>query len=282
MLCFASSNTNSLNNFFQIAEDPRNPGTYFGVDAPDFSPNGGSHTAGRIIALTGPPTLNPTGMVVLNITSPTFGTPTAEPAPQAPRSFDSDPFASQPQPPQEPPSAPSPSPQLDRFANAFASPAPAVASPPPAPARPSPMPSPEAPPAPNPNVSPFSPSTGIPAGLPEAERLKHERARRLARVLASDIAIYNKEKRDRGIQDGLPGLAGGRGGVASLDQQARHLRCPLLLGWLEVVQSLQVPEQVNPAPGVQGISEVPVAGVAVADDDALVAGKHAAGVDRVR
>jgi hypothetical protein len=72
----ASSNTNSLNNFFQIAEDPRNPGTYFGVDAPDFSPNGGSHTAGRIIALTGPPTLNPTGMVVLNITSPTFGTPT--------------------------------------------------------------------------------------------------------------------------------------------------------------------------------------------------------------
>jgi len=130
------------------------------------------------------------------VQGPTFGTPMAEAAPQTPRSFDSDPFASQPQ--QEAPSAPSPSPQLDRFANAFASAAPAVASPPPAPA----MPSPEAPPAPNPNVSPFSPSAGIPAGLPEAERLKHERARRLARVLASDIAIYNKEKRDRGIQDG--------------------------------------------------------------------------------
>jgi hypothetical protein len=51
-------------------------------------------------------------------------------------------------------------------------------------------------------VSPYSPSAGIPPGLPEAERLKHERARRLARVLASDIAIYNKEKRDRGVKDG--------------------------------------------------------------------------------
>jgi len=140
-----------------------------------------------------PPSL---GMDPGIVQGPTFGTPMAEPAPQAPRSFDSDPFASQPS--KEPPSAPSPSPQLDRFVNAFAPSAPAVASPPPAPA----MPSPEAPPAPNPNVSPFSPSAGIPAGLPEAERLKHERARRLARVLASDIAIYNKEKRDRGIQDG--------------------------------------------------------------------------------
>jgi hypothetical protein len=48
----------------------------------------------------------------------------------------------------------------------------------------------------------FSAASGIPEGLPEAERLKHERARRLARVLASDIAINNKEKRDRGIKDG--------------------------------------------------------------------------------
>ena len=32
--------------------------------------------------------------------------------------------------------------------------------------------------------------------------MKHERARRFARVLASDIAIYNKEKRDRGVKDG--------------------------------------------------------------------------------
>ena len=42
----------------------------------------------------------------------------------------------------------------------------------------------------------------IPEGLPPEERARHERARRLARVLASDIAIYNKEKRDRGLRDG--------------------------------------------------------------------------------
>jgi hypothetical protein len=42
----------------------------------------------------------------------------------------------------------------------------------------------------------------IPGGLSPEERVKHERARRLARVLASDIAIYNKEKCQRGIRDG--------------------------------------------------------------------------------
>ena len=57
-------------------------------------------------------------------------------------------------------------------------------------------------PGPKPSAERSPASTGIPEGLPEAERLKHERARRLARVLASDIAIYNKEKRDRGIKDG--------------------------------------------------------------------------------
>jgi len=44
--------------------------------------------------------------------------------------------------------------------------------------------------------------TPIPEGLSPEERTKHEKARRLARVLASDIAIYNREKRERGIRDG--------------------------------------------------------------------------------
>ena len=44
--------------------------------------------------------------------------------------------------------------------------------------------------------------TPIPEGLSPEERAKHEKARRLARVLASDIAIYNREKRERGIKDG--------------------------------------------------------------------------------
>jgi len=36
------------------------------------------------------------------------------------------------------------------------------------------------------------------------------------------------------------------------------------------------------APGVQRAGQVRIAGVAVADQDAVVAGQHAAGVDRVR
>jgi predicted Zn finger-like uncharacterized protein len=45
-------------------------------------------------------------------------------------------------------------------------------------------------------------SSPIPEGLPPEARARHERARRLARVLASDIAIYNKEKRERGLREG--------------------------------------------------------------------------------
>ena len=52
------------------------------------------------------------------------------------------------------------------------------------------------------NVVPLTLGTPIPGGLPPDERARHEKARRLARVLASDIAIYNREKKDRGIQEG--------------------------------------------------------------------------------
>jgi hypothetical protein len=52
------------------------------------------------------------------------------------------------------------------------------------------------------NVVPLTMGTPLPAGLPPDERVRHEKARRLARVLASDIAIYNREKKDRGIQEG--------------------------------------------------------------------------------
>ena len=64
----SSANTNFLINMFQIVEDPRNPGTFFGVDAPDFSPVGGTHTAGQILTLSGAPTVNPTNMVIRYIT----------------------------------------------------------------------------------------------------------------------------------------------------------------------------------------------------------------------
>jgi predicted Zn finger-like uncharacterized protein len=72
---------------------------------------------------------------------------------------------------------------------------------------PRPAPRPAAPPAP-PSAKGVRLSEGraamspIPEGLSPEERARHERARRLARVLASDIAIYNKEKCERGMRDG--------------------------------------------------------------------------------
>jgi predicted Zn finger-like uncharacterized protein len=63
---------------------------------------------------------------------------------------------------------------------------------------------PPTPSAPAPAASTIPPQGGtpIPEGLSPEERAKHEKARRLARVLASDIAIYNRDKRERGIKDG--------------------------------------------------------------------------------
>jgi len=100
-------------------------------------------------------------------------------------------------------------------------PAPTPPAPPPAPSAPSPpppapratAPAAPAPPAPT-GAAPTAPApvreearprisaTTLPAGLFVGCVLDRERARRLARVLASDIAIYNREKRERGIRDG--------------------------------------------------------------------------------
>ena len=65
-----SANTNNLNSLFQITEDPRTNGLYWGVQATDISPFGGTHASGQIITLTGGPTVNPTNMVVSYITPP--------------------------------------------------------------------------------------------------------------------------------------------------------------------------------------------------------------------
>ena len=56
--------SNFLNNFFQICEDPLHPGTYFGVDGPDF----GTHASGQILTLFGPPGTNGEQMTISNIT----------------------------------------------------------------------------------------------------------------------------------------------------------------------------------------------------------------------
>lgn len=96
--------------------------------------------------------------------------------------------------------------EFERFPSSQAASAPAAPRTP-APVAPEPRPEPPAPPvspappaaeAPRPRIS----ATTVPEGLSPEEMQRHERARRLARVLASDIAIYNREKRERGIRDG--------------------------------------------------------------------------------
>jgi len=47
-------NTNTINNFLHISEDPRTPGLFYGIDAPEF----GTHCAGQIVSLTGGTNLN--------------------------------------------------------------------------------------------------------------------------------------------------------------------------------------------------------------------------------
>ncbi len=65
-----SANTNQLGSFFQIVEDPRTNGLYWGVAAQDISIFGGAHAAGQILTLTGGPGVNPTNMRVTFITPP--------------------------------------------------------------------------------------------------------------------------------------------------------------------------------------------------------------------
>ncbi|HEY6226084.1 MAG TPA: hypothetical protein VI282_03070, partial [Verrucomicrobiae bacterium] len=65
-----SANTNPLAAFFQISEDPRTNGLYWGVQAGDISIFGGTHAAGQILTLTGGPNVNPMNMVVTGITAP--------------------------------------------------------------------------------------------------------------------------------------------------------------------------------------------------------------------
>jgi hypothetical protein len=71
-----AANTNDLPGFFQIVEDPRTNGLYWGVNASDISIFGGNHGAGQILTLTGGPNVNPTAMVVTAKTSPQSASPT--------------------------------------------------------------------------------------------------------------------------------------------------------------------------------------------------------------
>lgn len=59
-------NTNPIANMFQIAEDPLQPGLYYGVDAPEFS----THASGQIISLTAPIELDADHIRVVYVTHP--------------------------------------------------------------------------------------------------------------------------------------------------------------------------------------------------------------------
>lgn len=64
------TNPDPIQNFFQIAEDPAAPGTYFGVEAPEFD----THASGQIVRLTAPPELAADGIVVTYVTHPDTAT----------------------------------------------------------------------------------------------------------------------------------------------------------------------------------------------------------------
>jgi predicted Zn finger-like uncharacterized protein len=124
-----------------------------------------------------------------------------EPGPAAPSypRLETEPIAAMAAPP-APPAPPAATPRAP-VASPAAAPEP-VAPPPRAPAASPAFTAPAEAGAGASNVVPLTMGTPIPGGLPPDERMRHEKARRLARVLASDIAIYNREKKDRGMQEG--------------------------------------------------------------------------------
>ncbi len=67
-----TANTNFFFSMFQITEDPRTNGLYWGVAAQDISIFGGAHAGGQILTFSGGAGVNPTNMIVSYIT-PTNG-----------------------------------------------------------------------------------------------------------------------------------------------------------------------------------------------------------------
>ncbi|MGN6182345.1 MAG: hypothetical protein ACTHQM_01685, partial [Thermoanaerobaculia bacterium] len=73
------TNTNDIQNFFQIREDPAQPGRYIGVDAPEF----GTHASGRIVAMSAEPSRNADNIQVQRITASSDATHYRDPLPLA-------------------------------------------------------------------------------------------------------------------------------------------------------------------------------------------------------
>jgi hypothetical protein len=57
-------NTNTVDNFLHVSEDPNTHGLFYGIDAPEF----GSHAAGQIVSLTGGTNINASFMRIAYLT----------------------------------------------------------------------------------------------------------------------------------------------------------------------------------------------------------------------
>ena len=57
-------NTNTVDNFLHVREDPNTPGLFYGIDAPEF----GTHAAGQIVSLTGGTNVNASFMRIAYLT----------------------------------------------------------------------------------------------------------------------------------------------------------------------------------------------------------------------
>lgn len=57
-------NTNTIDNFLNIREDPRLPGLFYGIDAPEF----GTHSGGQLVSLTGATNINAFYMTIQYLT----------------------------------------------------------------------------------------------------------------------------------------------------------------------------------------------------------------------
>ena len=86
---------------------------------------------------------------------------------------------------------------------------------------------------------------------------------------------------DVGVEGVVSGGSGLLGVVVGVGEGVGHRLCPDLAFGVGAVERGQISEQVSTAPGVVGVDQVEVAGVAVADDGAGVAGQHRPGVDVV-
>ncbi|HVT02306.1 MAG TPA: hypothetical protein VHL58_02900 [Thermoanaerobaculia bacterium] len=68
------TNSNDLASLLQMREDPQRPGTYFGIDAPEFS----THAAGQLVSINAPPSLRADQIQVTWVTARSTAQPTAE------------------------------------------------------------------------------------------------------------------------------------------------------------------------------------------------------------